>query len=69
MVCPSSDAEKLNMYQRVADIIRAYQAKQLYDEFKLTSLYIYHDTISKSFEHQVLARLDPRMNSQEFIER
>ncbi|KAL1959893.1 hypothetical protein VTO42DRAFT_561 [Malbranchea cinnamomea] len=40
---------------RVHDIIRAYQAKQLYDEYKLTSLYIYHETISKSFEHQVLA--------------
>ncbi|PGH21333.1 hypothetical protein AJ80_03384 [Polytolypa hystricis UAMH7299] len=40
---------------RVHDIIRQYQAKQLYDEFKLTSLYIYRDTISSSFENQVLA--------------
>ncbi|KAK2852156.1 hypothetical protein FQN49_005312 [Arthroderma sp. PD_2] len=40
---------------RVHDIIRQYQAKQLYDEHKLTSLYIYRDTISKSFENQVLA--------------
>ncbi|EER44443.1 histone deacetylase hda1 [Histoplasma capsulatum H143] len=38
------------------DIIRQYQAKQLYDSCKLTSLFIYRDTISKSFEHQVLAR-------------
>lgn len=38
------------------DIIRQYQAKQLYEEHKLTSLYIYRDTISKSFENQVLAR-------------
>lgn len=38
------------------DIIRQYQAKQLYDEYKLSSLYIYRDTISKSFENQVLAR-------------
>ncbi|PGH36252.1 histone deacetylase 6/10 [[Emmonsia] crescens] len=40
---------------RVHDIIRQYQAKQLYDECKLTNLYIYRDTISKSFENQVLA--------------
>ncbi|EGE07161.1 histone deacetylase hda1 [Trichophyton equinum CBS 127.97] len=40
---------------RVHDIIRQYQAKQLYEEHKLTSLYIYRDTISKSFENQVLA--------------
>ncbi|KAL2366192.1 hypothetical protein RJZ56_000840 [Blastomyces dermatitidis] len=40
---------------RVHDIIRQYQAKQLYDNCKLTSLYIYRDTISKSFENQVLA--------------
>ncbi|EEH17458.2 hypothetical protein PABG_00021 [Paracoccidioides brasiliensis Pb03] len=38
-----------------ADIIRQYQAKQLYDDCKLTNLYIYRDTISKSFENQVLA--------------
>ncbi|KAM5441706.1 Histone deacetylase hda1 [Microsporum ferrugineum] len=40
---------------RVHDIIRQYQAKQLYDDHKLTSLYIYRDAISKSFENQVLA--------------
>ncbi|KKK18747.1 hypothetical protein P175DRAFT_0532574 [Aspergillus ochraceoroseus IBT 24754] len=40
---------------RLHDIIRAYQAKQLYDSFKLTSLYIYRTSISKSFENQVLA--------------
>ncbi|WEW56248.1 Histone deacetylase hda1 [Emydomyces testavorans] len=40
---------------RVHDIIRQYQAKQLYDEHKLTNLYIYRDSISKSFENQVLA--------------
>jgi histone deacetylase 6 len=34
-----------------------YQAKQLYDNYKLTSLWIYRNTISKSFENQVLARL------------
>ncbi|EAA59664.1 hypothetical protein AN8042.2 [Aspergillus nidulans FGSC A4] len=41
---------------RLHDIIRAYQAKQLYDNYKLTSLYIYRTAISKSFENQVLAR-------------
>lgn len=39
-----------------ADIIRQYQSKQLYDNFKLTPLYIYRTNISKSFENQVLAR-------------
>lgn len=40
----------------VLDIIRNYQSKQLYDNYKLTSLYIYRTAISKSFENQVLAR-------------
>ncbi|KAI9368120.1 hypothetical protein BJX61DRAFT_241562 [Aspergillus egyptiacus] len=40
---------------RLHDVIRAYQAKQLYDNYKLTSLYIYRTAISKSFENQVLA--------------
>ncbi|KAL4782762.1 hypothetical protein BJX76DRAFT_277708 [Aspergillus varians] len=40
---------------RLHDVIRAYQAKQLYDNYKLTSLYIYRTTISRSFENQVLA--------------
>ncbi|KAL2846671.1 hypothetical protein BJY01DRAFT_213339 [Aspergillus pseudoustus] len=40
---------------RLHDIIRAYQAKQLYDNYRLTSLYIYRTSISKSFENQVLA--------------
>lgn len=42
--------------QFVLDIIRNYQSKQLYDNYKLTSLYIYRTAISKSFENQVLAR-------------
>lgn len=39
----------------MADVIRAYQSKQLYGNFKLTSLYIYRTAISRSFENQVLA--------------
>ncbi|CAL5871501.1 uncharacterized protein PFLUO_LOCUS5754 [Penicillium psychrofluorescens] len=38
------------------DAIRAHQAKDLYDSFKLTSLYVYRKGVSKSFENQVLAR-------------
>lgn len=41
---------------QITDVIRAYQAKQLYDNYKLTSLYIYRTAISRSFENQVLAR-------------
>jgi hypothetical protein len=37
------------------DIIRQYQAHHLYDNYKLTELHVFRDTISKSFEHQVLA--------------
>ncbi|KAL5340649.1 hypothetical protein BJX70DRAFT_360823 [Aspergillus crustosus] len=40
---------------RLHDVIRSYQAKQLYDNYKLTSLYIYRTAISRSFENQVLA--------------
>ncbi|KAL4864518.1 hypothetical protein BDV12DRAFT_176065 [Aspergillus spectabilis] len=40
---------------RLHDVIRAYQAKQLYDNYKLTSLFIYRTAISRSFENQVLA--------------
>ena len=39
-----------------SDVIRQYQAKHLYDNYKLTSLYIYRNGLSKSFENQVLAR-------------
>lgn len=38
------------------DVIRQYQAQQLYNNYKLTSLWIYRASISKSFENQVLAR-------------
>lgn len=38
-------------------MIRDYQSKQLYEDFKLTSLYIYRTAISKSFKNQVMARL------------
>ncbi|OJJ43996.1 hypothetical protein ASPZODRAFT_18771 [Penicilliopsis zonata CBS 506.65] len=40
---------------RLHDVIRAYQSKHLFDNYKLTSLYIYRNAISKSFENQVLA--------------
>jgi histone deacetylase 6 len=41
--------------ERLHDIIRQYQTKLLYDNYKMTSLYIFRDQISKSFENQVLA--------------
>lgn len=52
----SGDAMGREDNRYFADVIRAYQSKQLYDNFKLTSLYIYRTAISKSFENQVLAR-------------
>ncbi|KAJ5688810.1 Histone deacetylase clr3 [Penicillium macrosclerotiorum] len=40
---------------RLHDVLRDYQSKQLYASFKLTPLYIYRTAISKSFDNQVLA--------------
>ncbi|KAK2763229.1 Histone deacetylase hda1 [Arachnomyces sp. PD_36] len=40
---------------RVHDIIRQYQSKQLFNEFKLTNLFVYRNKISTSFQDQVLA--------------
>ena len=37
------------------DIIRQWQAAQLYDSHKLTQLYIFRAKVSKSFDQQVLA--------------
>ncbi|KAL1973489.1 hypothetical protein VTN31DRAFT_6124 [Thermomyces dupontii] len=52
---PKAPVQEGLFTDRFHDIIRAYQAKQLYDSHKLTSLWIYRTTISKSFENQVLA--------------
>lgn len=41
----------------ILDIIREWQAKHLYDEYKLTNLHVFRSKISKSFNHQVLATL------------
>lgn len=38
-----------------SDILRQYQAAQLYKDHKLVNLHIYHSKISKSFGNQVLA--------------
>lgn len=45
-------AELTNM----EDVIRDVQSKNLYENAKLTPLYIYRTNLSKSFENQVLAR-------------
>jgi histone deacetylase 6 len=41
---------------RLHDILRDYQSKKLYEDLKLTPLWIYRTAISKSFKNQVLAR-------------
>ncbi|OAP64896.1 hypothetical protein AYL99_00868 [Fonsecaea erecta] len=41
--------------ERLHDIIRQYQAAHLYDQYKFTQLHIYRNTVSKSFDQQVLA--------------
>ncbi|KAJ5563097.1 Histone deacetylase HdaA [Penicillium sp. DV-2018c] len=41
--------------ERLHDILRLYQASQLYESCKLVPLWIYRNSISKSFEKQVLA--------------
>ncbi|KAJ9395721.1 hypothetical protein DTO282F9_7341 [Paecilomyces variotii] len=52
---PKEPREEHLWTDRVHDVIRAYQSKHLYDNYKLTSLYIYRTAISKSFANQVLA--------------
>ncbi|RAH49355.1 histone deacetylase hdaA [Aspergillus brunneoviolaceus CBS 621.78] len=52
---PKAPQQEGHFTDRLHDVIRAYQSKQLYDNYKLTSLYIYRTAISKSFENQVLA--------------
>jgi Arb2 domain len=37
------------------DIIREWQARHLYDDYRLTNLHIFRSKISRSFNHQVLA--------------
>ena len=37
------------------DIIRQYQAMQLYDTHRLTQLHIFRNKVSRSFDNQVLA--------------
>ena len=37
------------------DIVRAHQAKHLYESFKMTRLFVYREVISKSFKDEVLA--------------
>ncbi|KAF7509230.1 hypothetical protein GJ744_008290 [Endocarpon pusillum] len=41
--------------ERLHDIIREWQAKHLYDEYKLSNLHVFRSKISKSFNYQVLA--------------
>ena len=38
-----------------SDVIREWQAKHLYDQYKLTNLYIFRHKVSKSFDNQILA--------------
>jgi histone deacetylase 6 len=39
----------------ITDIIREWQAKHLYDDYKLSTLHVFRSKISKSFNDQVLA--------------
>lgn len=38
------------------DLLRIFQSNQLYENCKLTPLYVYRTAISQSFDNQVLAR-------------
>jgi len=40
---------------RLNDVIRAYQRKTLSEKYKMISLFVQREKLSKSFEHQVLA--------------
>lgn len=41
--------------ERLHDILRSHQAKMLYENFKMTPLYVYRTAISQSFKDQVIA--------------
>lgn len=43
--------------ERLHDIIRRYQAQHLFDDYKLTELFIIREKISPSFQQQVLGSL------------
>ncbi|MCJ1354248.1 MAG: Histone deacetylase hda1 [Icmadophila ericetorum] len=50
-----TDARNTDSAERMHDVIRAYQSKDLYDRHKMISLYVFREKLSKSFENQVLA--------------
>jgi histone deacetylase 6 len=52
---PKESSEVGGDGDRMHDIIRQYQTKLLYDNYKMISLFIYRDQLSKSYENQVLA--------------
>lgn len=47
--------------ERLHDVIRAWQSKVMFDEFHMSTLEIYRDRVSKSFDDQVLATYASRI--------
>ncbi|KAK3709595.1 Histone deacetylase hda1 [Vermiconidia calcicola] len=41
--------------ERMHDVVRRWQATTLWDEYEMSSLFVYKEQLSKSFENQVLA--------------
>ena len=52
---PSARTPSLPQGERFHDIIRKWQATTMWDEFRMSPLFIYRESLSKSFENQVLA--------------
>lgn len=54
---PKDPSEQLRNLQgeRLHDVIRAWQAKTMWDNFQMSSIFIARNKLSKSFENQVLA--------------
>ena len=54
------NVERLTLFgaDRLHDVVRHYQAAQLFENHHMTELWILHERLSKSFRHQILATPD-----------
>lgn len=52
---PSARMQGLPQGERLHDVIRKWQATTMWDDFQMSPLFIHRESLSKSFENQVLA--------------
>jgi histone deacetylase 6 len=44
--------------ERMHDVVRRWQATTLWDDYQMSPLFVHRESLSKSFENQVLATYD-----------